>query len=311
MRWRVKGIIQKTLSLVPFGVRANDVLQRSVGSFRRFDAEATGKVEDFRLMARQLRVTNVPIEGARFLEIGSGWYPTLPICLYLVGAQRVLTYDLVRHLQPDLTRKLVARLATEVASIAEAAGVYAGLCEARRARLQASLSTGASIGDASEGCIEYRAPADAAATELPQQSIDVVFSNSVLEHIPLVVLDAIFAESWRILRPGGVVFHSVNCGDHYAYTDPSVNQLHYLQYSERWWRMLWNNDLQYQNRLRAVDFINLARKHDLEIVRDTTKVAPERLAELHALPRVAREFRGYTPEELCVTTIDFIARKQT
>jgi hypothetical protein len=305
----MKGLIQKMLSITPGGVRVNDMLQRTVGSFRRFDAEVTGKIEDFRLMARQLRTTNVPIEHARFVEIGSGWYPTLPICLYLCGAERVHTFDLVRHLQPDLLRKLVMRLESEVPSIAEAAGVYAGVCEARRAHLQASLSTGATLVDASEGCVDYRAPADAAATELPQQSVDVVFSNSVLEHIPLVVLDNIFAESWRILRPGGVVFHSVNCGDHYAYTDASVGQLHYLQYSERQWRLLWNNDLQFQNRLRAIDFINLARKHDLTIVRDTTKVDPDRLAELRALRRVAREFRGYSPEELCVTTVDFIARK--
>jgi SAM-dependent methyltransferase len=305
----MKGLIQKTLSVVPGGVRMNDMLQRSVGSFRRLDAEVTGKIEDFRLMARQLRATSVAIEGARFLEIGAGWYPTLAVCLYLVGAERVHALDRVRHLQPDLLRKLIARLESEVPSIAEAAGVYAGVCEARRAHLRASLSTGAMLRDASEGCIDYRAPADAAATELPQHSVDVVFSSSMLEHIPLVVLDNIFAESWRILRPGGVMFHSVNCGDHYAYTDPSVGQLHYLKYSERQWRLLWNNELQYQNRLRAIDFINLARKHDFEIVRDTTKIDPDRLAELRALPRVAREFRGYSPEELCVTTVDLIARK--
>ena len=305
----MKGLVQKTLSLAPGGVRVNEMLQRSVGSFRRFDAEVTGKIEDFRLMARQLRTAGVPIEGARFLEIGSASYPTLPVCLYLVGAERVHTIDRVRRLQLDLLRKLVVRLEREIPSIAEAAGAYAGVCEAKRAHLRASLSTGATLHDASESCIDYRAPADPTATELPQHAVDVVFSNSMLEHFPLVTLDKIFAESWRVLRPGGVVFHSVNCGDHYAYTDPSVGQLHYLQYSERQWRLLWNNDLQYQNRLRAIDFINLARKHDFEIVRDTTKVDPARLAELRALPRVAREFRGYSPEELCVTTVDFVARK--
>jgi 2-polyprenyl-3-methyl-5-hydroxy-6-metoxy-1,4-benzoquinol methylase len=158
--------------------------------------------------------------------------------------------------------------------------------------------------------IDYQAPADAAKTGLPPHEVDVVFSNSVLEHIPKPVLDAIFAESWRILRPGGIVFHSVNCGDHYAYTDPTVGQLNYLQFTSREWELLWNNDVQYQNRLRAVDFLELARKHEFEIVRDTSKVVPERLDELRRLPKIAPEFRRYSDEELCLTTVDFIGRKQ-
>jgi SAM-dependent methyltransferase len=183
--------------------------------------------------------------------------------------------------------------------------------EQRRQRLERGLAQGEPIGAASEYVIDYQAPADASKTGLPPHEIDVVFSNSVLEHIPKLTLEAIFAESWRILVPGGIVFHSVNCGDHYAYTDSTVGQLNYLQFTSREWELLWNNDVQYQNRLRAIDFLELARKHDFEITRDTSKVLPERLDELRRLPKIAPEFRRYSDEELCLTTVDFIGRKET
>src|SRR3546814_19932839 len=42
---------------------------------------------------------------------------------------------------------------------------------------------------ASGGVIDYHAPADAASTALGDGEVDVVFSNSVLEHVPAAALD--------------------------------------------------------------------------------------------------------------------------
>jgi SAM-dependent methyltransferase len=113
--------------------------------------------------------------------------------------------------------------------------------------------------------IEYRAPADASASGIQDDSIDVVFSNSVLEHVVERDIARIMEESRRILRKGGLVIHDVNCGDHYAYFDRSITPINYLSYSDREWAF-WNNRLQYQNRLRPADFIRLAHAAGLELV---------------------------------------------
>ena len=47
------------------------------------------------------------------------------------------------------------------------------------------------------------------------------------------------------------------CGDHYAYFDRTITQIHYLRYSDLHFS-LWNNSLQYQNRMRANEFIEIA-----------------------------------------------------
>jgi len=50
---------------------------------------------------------------------------------------------------------------------------------------------------------------DGAALPLPDRSVDVVFSEQVLEHVAPAVIDAYYAEEGRVLRPGGLAYHLV------------------------------------------------------------------------------------------------------
>lgn len=294
------------LERLPYGDRLHHKLQRR-GGLASFDSECDLKVDDWRILFGQLRQVNIEVAGKALVEIGTGWYPTLPTCMYLAGAGRIHTFDLVRHVQRDLTQQLLERLRTHVPMIARETGLAEAAVEARRAAFARRLAAGASLGDATDGAIDYRAPADATRTGFADGTIDLVFSNSVLEHVTPEVLPRMFEEGFRILKPGAAAMHSVNCGDHYAYTDRSISQLNYLQFTERQWR-LWNNDFQYQNRLRAKEFIAMAKAAGFTIELDASVVRPQRLAELDRIT-VAPEFARYTREELSHTNIDFVARK--
>lgn len=307
MHWRLKGGIQKVLGVVPYGERLHYRLQRTGGGLANFERELGLKIEDFSIMVANLGKVSVPIAGTRFMEMGSGWFPTFPFSLYLAGARSVDTLDLNRHMKPDLTLMCAKGLDRAVETIAEATGQSALGVRGKQRAIVAALERGASVAEATEGVVRYRAPADASATGLPAESIDVVFSNSVLEHVPSGVIERCFEEAARILGPGGIVFHSVNCGDHYAYVDRKIGQLHYLSYSDEAWGK-WNNAFLYQNRLRAVDFTDMARAAGFVIELDTSVVRPNRLAELDRIdvhPRFAR----YTREQLAITSIDFVGRK--
>jgi SAM-dependent methyltransferase len=307
MHWRVKGAIQKVLGYVPGGDRAHYALQRYAGGLTNFGRECDIKVDDWRLMMGHLRASKVPLEGATLLEMGTGWYPTFPVCLYLAGASRVFTFDLNPHLKPEMTIALADRLGKHVSVIAEESGRSASDIEQRQRALHESLRGGASITDATDGAIQYRAPADASKTGLPDASVDVVFSNSVLEHVPGPVIDDCFREAHRIIKPGRIVFHSVNCGDHYAYVDRKISQLHYLRYSEDAWQK-WNNAFLYQNRLRAEDFTRMAKKAGFTIEIDTSRPHPTRLQQLDAIT-VDSSFSRYSRDQLAITSIDFVGRK--
>jgi SAM-dependent methyltransferase len=309
MDWRIKGVIQKVLGYVPAGHVIHHVLQRRVGGLTDFGRECDIKVDDWRLMMGHLNTAGARIDGGTLLEMGTGWYPTFPLCLYLAGAARVYTVDLQRLLRPDMTLALAQRLANHVPLIASVSGRPPGEVSGRQIAVAEALRRGASIASATEGVIAYRAPGDAAKTELPAESLDVVFSNSVLEHVPGEVIVACFREAMRILRPGAIVFHSVNCGDHYAYFDRSIDQLHYLRYSEEAWAK-WNNAFLYQNRLRAVDLTSMAKREGFTIEIDTSRPNPDRLRQLESI-RVDPSFERYSRDQLAITSIDFVGRKPT
>src|SRR5688500_7287418 len=184
MHWRVKGLVQKTLGVVPGGEALHYRLQRRYGGLQNFRKELATKVEDWQIMVRHLRDAQVPISSSHFFEIGTGWYPTFPFALYLAGARRITTYDLNRHLQDDLVRAAVKELGGFLKVIAEDGGSQLAEVEARCRKLAAAVDAGANLGEASGGAIRYSAPADATATSLADGEVDVGFSNSVLEHVP-------------------------------------------------------------------------------------------------------------------------------
>jgi len=308
MDWRIKGAIQKVLGFVPGGARVHYLLQKRGGGLTDFGRECDIKVDDWRLMMGHLRASGIALKGATLLEMGTGWYPTFPFCLYLAGAARIYTVDLNPHLKPEMTAALADRLQAHAPLIAKESGRTDAEVDLAQLALVSALREGASIEAATKGVVQYQAPADASKTGLADASVDVVFSNSVLEHVPAMVIEACFAEAKRILKPGGIIFHSVNCGDHYAYVDKGIDQLHYLQYSDSQWRK-WNNDFLYQNRLRAVDFTDMAKAAGFAIEIDTSRAKPERLAVIDAMP-IDAKFGGYTREQLAITSIDFVGRKR-
>ena len=307
MNWRLKGIAQKLLGFTPGGEALHFHLQRHLGGLRDFPGECRSKVQDWAIMMGHLQGAGFNCPGSRVVEVGTGWYPTFPFCFYLSGIDKVFSYDLNRHLRRELTVACAALLAQDLETIATLAG--RPLEDVRRShqRLVASLGTSEGF-ESTTGTVQYLAPADAARTDLPAGSVDLVFSNSVLEHVQTEALAPLLRETRRILKPGGLMFHSVNCGDHYAYVDPSINQLNYLRYSERSWRK-WNNRFLHQNRLRAVDFIRSAEQCGFRIEVNTARPNEKTLAELATVPIETSFRQAYTPDELCITSIDFVARK--
>ena len=101
--------------------------------------------------------------------------------------------------------------------------------------------------------------------------------------------------------------HAIACCDHYAFFDHTITPLNYLQYDERSWRK-WNNAFQYQNRLRAPDFVRLVEAAGFRMVVEHPHRDPATLARLDEL-NLAPEFRNYSPEQWSITSLDFVAAR--
>jgi SAM-dependent methyltransferase len=304
MNWRIKGLVQGTLSLLPAGARINDLLQRTIGGLSNFEANVEMKITaDWKVLMSHMTELGVNPRGLKYVEVGTGWYPTLPLCYSLAGAESCTTFDVSRHMSGELTLRLIKVLGNKLPAIAEASGrtfkeVFTDYSRLARCTAIPELLRSARV--------QYFAPADAAHTGLPSGSIDVVYSNSVLEHLPLDTLRAIMRESLRILKPSGLCIHSANCGDHYAYFDRKITAINYLQYSSKRWR-LWNNSLLFQNRLRPQDFLEIAENEGFCIILAKFKSKPELLRAISEM-KIAPEFSRYPPDQLACTSIDFVGR---
>jgi SAM-dependent methyltransferase len=304
MNWRVKGVIQGVLSAMPGGLRMNDFLQRTLGGLRNFEGNVDSKVTgDWLVFASYLQELGVDPAGKDFLEVGTGWFPTLPVCFYLAGARSCQSFDLHRHLDWGMTSRMLPRLNIHLPAIAEASGQNPDAISARYDELLRCRNLDDFLRTAN---IRYSAPADARRTGLPDGSVDIAFSNSVLEHVPADVIASLMREIRRVLRPGGLAMHGANCGDHYAYFDKSITMLNYLTYPEDKWAM-WNNGLLYQNRLRPCDFVRLTEAAELETVFVRAAPSPQLLETLPKV-KLAPEFSNYAPEELCATSIGLVSR---
>lgn len=302
--WKLKGVIQGLLSRLPYGVVINSALQKSSGDLADFEDHLGRKVQDFRFYSERCREALGRLEGIEIVEIGTGWFPLLPILFSLCGAKRIWTFDRTRHLNAALTFRGLRALGPHLPLVSEWSGVPVPELERRLTQLlQTAPHLHALLAQAR---IRYQAPGDAADTKLPNASVDLVFSNSVLEHVPKPAVKQLFAESARILRPDGVAVHGVNCGDHYAYFDRQITQINFLQYSERDWA-LWNNDLLYQNRLRPPDFKSILEDESLDLIFERRSARPG-CAEAFEHLRVAPEFAHYDKRDLVCTSFDFVAR---
>lgn len=305
MNWRIKGVTQKILSNIPGGVAVNDYLQASLGDLRNLDGNIHRKLsKDWVSVMKFMRDAGHTVTGKTMVEIGSGWYPTLPTAFYLAGAAAVHTFDLNRHMNPEKTLAMIRHLGQHLPMIAEASGCSLEAVSDRYERISDVSDLGTFLKIAG---IHYHAPADATATGFADSSVDIVFSNSVFEHVPGWVIAKMMTEGNRILRTGGIAVHCVACNDHYAHFDRNISFVNFYRYSEKEWKR-WNNDLNYQNRLRPSDFRQMTKAAGLDIVFEATAIRPGTREALQRLP-IAPEFRHYSEEDLSATTINFIAMK--
>ena len=304
MRWLAKAALQRGLGLLPGqGERLNYLFQRRV--LRSLPAAEPVFRRKFSRALQHLRLYEQHTSGpsaaeALFYEFGTGWDLAIPLSLAALGVRRQVLADIRPSVRTELVNdslRAFERLWEELERDAE---------RTLRPLGPPTLTSTAEL-DARFG-IGYLAPCDARATGLDAESVDLISSTDVCEHIPGPDLAGVFRECARLLRPEGLLSCRIDLADHYAYFDRRLSRYHFLRFSERAWRIV-NSPLHFQNRLRVSDYLGLAREAGLELVAEAPSLPKTALEELRDLPLAPRFRAGYTPEELGVTVLSFVARR--
>lgn len=305
MRWIAKAAIQGVLAVVPGGRAGNRWLQemrRTPGPPFFGEKLACCREHLRHFFAVGGRPATAPFTA---LELGTGRIPIVPLGLALCGAVRVTSIDLVDLVHADLTRRAVAWLVGE----ADAGRLKERLPWALPGRVDALRRAYESFGrvklrDALGALgIELRI-GDVRVLARPDPPIDLVVSNNTLEHVERKALADILAALRRVAASGAVMSHFIDLADHYSHFDRQLTPYNFLRYRPATWR-LFNNRLQYQNRLRVSDYRAAHARAGFRVVlEENDDSAGPGLEGL----QVAREFRHYSRQDLAVTSSWMVSR---
>lgn len=307
-RWHAKAIVQGALSALPGRHHANYFFQKYVSrSLTASTPRLSGRFQwADRHLAHYRRYGPGALPGS-VLELGTGWFPAVPVALYLCGVQKIYSIDIVDLIRTDYFR---ANMELVVGTPLDAlAASLPGIVAKRHERLRAAWRDGARTPPREflEQLDIHAVVRDASTASFPAGYFDAIVSNTTLEHIPRPVLASVFEQFHRVLRDDGVMSHLTDMNDHYSYFDDTITNYNFLQYSAASWKWF-NNALQYQNRLRIVDYRRVHEEAGFEILEEEANY--ERVQGLSEV-RVHREFSRYSEKELGAHSVWHVSKRAT
>ncbi len=298
--WKVKVLIQFILSKIPLGEKINHGFQKMNGSHD----EQTIRGKIITLAETMAKINeHVPLEGATVVEIGTGWVPISSLLFYLMGAKVCHTYDHVPHVRYQLMQMLLRSIEGQQKELSKITSISHEVLATRLARLTEAANLEEYFTKAN---IIYHAPGDGAATGLEDKSVDLVYSNAVLEHVPKKVVYGVTMECKRILKKSGVAYHLIGLHDHYADFDKRISKVNFLKYSERVWSFFVKNKISYHNRLREKQFLDIIKECGGKVVWQENKVNPDDIDLLKTM-KIAGTFQEMSPEELAIYKTELIS----
>lgn len=297
--WWFTAAGQAVLATVPGAGRLTDRVRR-----RRVYLTDEYLLSKWAHVERHLKAADGSVRGLTVVEIGTGWFPVVPLGLALHGAE-VLTVDRDPHLEQPRTALTLERVLT----LAEDGRLTLPEGAVDRGR-QAQASPGADGADALAALRSLGVRAllgDAARlSDLPQvHGADLLVSNNTLEHLPPEVLQALFTGFARLASPTARMSHYVDLADHFSYTDPRVGEFHFLGLPDRVWRLA-NRGEGYQNRLRIHDYRSLLAQTGWRVTREHNQRRDA--AELDRVD-LAPRYAAVEPHDLLVVKSHLVTRR--
>ncbi len=274
-------------------------MKRKIGSSPQVVAEASVYSGGFDQIL-VLRNAGFSLEEKKVLELGTGWFPVIPLMLRLAGAGYVYLTDIEPLMDHNtvltaadflLTKKedLAQRLHIDIARVEQLLAAPRNLSFDELLRWYE---------------LAYICPYDAG-KDIP--SVDCIVSHTVLEHIPEHILRKFFHDSKRSLRPGGVHSHGIDLTDHRAHVDPRLSRVDFLRYSDLTWSILGITSEICTNRLRRSDYISMLSEAGYQIIFERKFVNDQAAKEAKEMNFWGR-FRDQEIDDLATAWIHLVAK---
>ena len=233
--------------------------------------------------------------GAAF-ELGTGWLHFYSLYLRLFYDVRITMLDVWDNRQLAALKSSFARLRAHLPAAVTA--------DAGAARVFAAISDATGYDDLYRQLgLQHMIEPTGIPSRCANESMDLVFSFHVLEHVPAERVEELLRHFQRMLRPGGVMIHQIGIDDHLAHYDSRESAKNYLRYSDHAWKRFFENDIQYFNRLQRADWLRMLQGAGFEFQEEIVE-----RTDIESLP-IAPRFRGYSRDDLACTILTLVHRK--
>lgn len=299
MRWYVKSLIFKAVSILPGGSRLYNFSQQKIS--RSTDATPARVQQKLTIgfqywdWLKQHGRTDALVDGA-VLDYGAGWHPTIPFLFYRLGARRQALLDV----SPLLNDQLVVDT-LEISRKVMSDQTFSGY-----ARPLAGSGSMNSI--FKELGIEYFAPHQES-FKSGSESFNAVFSTQVLQHIPEFVMVAVFKEVFSWLKPGGLFMATTHLTFQFGTPDTNARQYQHLSISPRIWQTFFSSRIMYFNRFKGPDYRRTLEAAGFRIVEMLVTPPSTQDSAYFNATRIHECFRHLRPEELAARHVFFVAEK--
>ena len=310
MNWQRKARIQNLIAALPLSNALYYAVQRGFGSLRAGRANPLAYFDAARRTAEWIRATGRAVEGMRFLEVGTGRNVNLPTALWLCGAAEVTTADLNPYLSAALVSESNEYVRRHEGEVLEAFGAESERPQFRERFARLLSFNGGLAALLKMVNVRYLPRADAARLPLADASVDAHVSFAVFEHIPADVLARILSEARRILKPGGLLVHTIDPSDHFSHDDDSITAVNFLQFGDEEWARWAGNQFMYHNRLRAFEYLDLFERAGVRVIEQKQTLDEASLRALRNGFPLHRQFGHIPAEQLAVRSLNLLGTFQ-
>jgi cyclopropane fatty-acyl-phospholipid synthase-like methyltransferase len=296
IRYVLAAAALKMFSISPITRRAYRNIGNIVGKEKRKETSLDPYISRGDLLIRLLRKYGALRDGARFLEVGTGWMHWYGIYARLHADVRVDLFDVWDNRQFEALRHVFSRLETSWKHDAS---------RSREVMERLEVLTGLPSIDAlyREFNMNYRIDGSGSLTGYEDSVYDAVMSFHVLEHVPADSIRDTVANIFRTLKPGAMAIHQIGIDDHLSHYDPKESRKNYLRFSTNTWKRWFENVVQYHNRLQPAEHVEICRKVGFEVCETASGYC-----DIHDL-KINPEWSRFSDEDLSATNFTLVLRK--
>ena len=248
------------------------------------------------------QITNLGLRldnSASVLELGTGWTHFYAIYLRLFFEPKTILFDIQDNRQLQALKRRTSSLAAVLASQQDLQAASVQNLTRQIAQVEGFSELYQLLG------MNYIIEPRGKLTAMSSDRFEMVFSVDVLEHVERTALPATISDIYRVLKPGGISIHQIGLDDHLSHYAPGMPSKNYLRYSDRTWKLFFENKVQYFNRIQLAEFLTLFQQGGFELESCQTKDDSALLTQIS----IHDQFRHHSTHDLQATRAFIVHRK--